>query len=320
MSARPVFSPCRVLAFVGLVCCHAAPAGAITLTFPGKATPLASLSDALTSYAVPIGPWADGFVPARIVEGPLTQTAWRINAPGLTTLQLLAPLREQLAAAGYEIFFDCETDACGGYDFRYSTLVLPEPDMHVDLGDFRFLAAERDGPSGPQIISLLVSRSTDTGFVQMISVGDAPLPAISIASSGTPASIALSPDAGGLGPQLLTGGVAALDDLIFETGSAKLGSAEFPSLNALAALLRAHPARRVALVGHTDASGALAGNIALSKARAASVRDRLIDKFGIPPDQVAAEGVGYLAPRATNLTSEGRARNRRVEVIVTSTQ
>ncbi len=40
--------------------------------------------------------------------------------------------------------------------------------MHVDLGDFRFLAAERDGRDGPEAVSLLVSRSSQTGFVQMV--------------------------------------------------------------------------------------------------------------------------------------------------------
>ena len=51
--------------------------------------------------------------------------------------------------------------------------VLDEPDMHVDLGDFRFLAAERDGPDGPEAVSLFVSRSADMGFVQMITIGSA---------------------------------------------------------------------------------------------------------------------------------------------------
>jgi OOP family OmpA-OmpF porin len=76
----------------------------------------------------------------------------------------------------------------------------------------------------------------------------------------------------------------------------------------------------VVLVGHTDASGGLAGNTALSRARAASVRDRLMAEYAVPAAQITAEGVGYLAPRATNKTEDGRARNRRVEAILTSTR
>ena len=101
-----------------------------------------------------------------------------------------------------------------------------------------------------------------------------------------------------------------LDDLTFESGSALLGQGQFGSLAALAAYLKENPQRTIALVGHTDASGNLATNIALSTARAASVRDRLIRDFGIPAAQVSAEGVGYLAPRDSNLTQEGRARQK----------
>ena len=49
------------------------------------------------------------------------------------------------------------------------------------------------------------------------------------------------------------------------------------------------------------------------------MRQYLITKLGVSEDQVAARGIGFLAPRASNLTSEGRAQNRRVEVILTET-
>jgi outer membrane protein OmpA-like peptidoglycan-associated protein len=74
------------------------------------------------------------------------------------------------------------------------------------------------------------------------------------------------------------------------------------------------------LVGHTDASGSLAANIAVSERRAEAVAQVLIDRYGVDRDRVTAEGVGFLAPRATNQTEEGRQKNRRVEVVVTSTR
>ena len=306
------------LCHTAALCLLGTPCFAITLNFPGPATISATQTATLASYALPVGPWANGVLPTRPTEGPLTQTAWRIAAPGLTTLQLLAPLRAQLVAEGFHSLLDCDTAACGGFDFRYATDVLAEPDMHVDLGDFRFFSADRDGPNGPEAISLMVSRSAETGFVQMIFVGGTPPKAV-IPSAAAPSAAPTDPDS--FGAQLESDGVVALDDLTFETGSAKLASGDFPSLAALAGYLRANPANTVTLVGHSDTSGGLAGNTALSKTRAASVRDRLITTFAIPATQVAADGVGYLAPRATNLTEEGRARNRRVEVmLMTSTQ
>ncbi len=160
---------------VALATCLLSPASvqALGLEFVAPAVATVVQSQPLSSYALPIGPWRDGVVPTRLVEGARTDAAWRIDAAGLTTLQLLAPLRDQLVAAGYSIIWECETLACGGFDFRFAIDVLDEPDMHVDLGDFRFLAAERDGSDGPEAVSILVSRSSGAGFVQMVSMGAA---------------------------------------------------------------------------------------------------------------------------------------------------
>jgi outer membrane protein OmpA-like peptidoglycan-associated protein len=298
------------------------PGAALPLEFPGPATATVARTVPLATYKLPLAPWADGAIPTQLFEGARSDSAWRVDGGGLSTLQLLAPLRDQVQEAGYRVLWECETEGCGGFDFRFGTDVLDEPDMHVDLGDFRFLAAERDGPAGPEALSLLVSRSSDMGFVQMITIGAAinPVP-LTAPDPGEGPSVSISPaEAGTLAEQLDGTGAVSLDDLTFESGSALLGQGQFASLDALAAYLKANPQRTIALVGHTDASGNLATNIALSTARAASVRDRLIRDFGVPAARVSAEGVGYLAPRASNLTPEGRARNRRVEAVVTSTQ
>lgn len=301
------------------------PAGALTPIFPAPAEATAATRAAMTTYALPLGPWADGAVPVRVIEGARRDTAWRVATPDLTTLQLLVALRAQLVADGYRVLWECATEACGGFDFRFAIETLSEPEMHVDLGDFRFLAAERDGPAGPEAVTLLVSRSQEAGFVQITTIGG-PAEAVPVAPAapavtGRPAVAAVpAAPAGSFAERLEGGGAIALDDLAFESGSSRLGPGDFASLAELADYLKANPARTVALVGHTDASGSLAANTQLSKARAASVRERLITRYGVPAAQVTAEGVGYLAPRASNLTEEGRARNRRVEVMITSTR
>ncbi len=300
----------RALCLCLCLLCSAAQADT-SLEFPGPADLSGERREALGSYALPTGPWSDGQVPTRTVEGPLLQTAWRVDLPGATSLELLEPLRAQLQARGWRVVFECETEACGGFDFRYSTEVLPEPDMHVDLGDFRFLSAQRNGPAGPEALSLLVSRSPQSGFVQVTQVGGAAFTPPVRTDAGTvpqdPATLDID--------AALASRTFALDDLVFDSGAARLGDGEFPSLLRLADWLKANPDARIVLVGHTDASGALAGNIALSRDRAASVRTRLVEAFGIPAGQIEAEGVGYLVPRASNATEEGRAQNRRVEAM-----
>jgi outer membrane protein OmpA-like peptidoglycan-associated protein len=305
----------------------AAPFGAATamnITLPDAAIANVDAFEQLGSYAVPVGPFANGAVPTRIVEGAVRQRVWRINAAGRTsTLELLAPLRAQLLGAGFQTLFECETVACGGFDFRYGTQILPEPEMHVDLGDFRFFAAQR----GQNVVSLIVSRSTIAGFVQMIEVGTSTSEPPRLTTSTMTAAAPLTAPAqdspapeSDLGTQLIQGGSVVLEDLVFASGSAVLSAGDYPALDALADWLKRNPTLTVALVGHTDAAGGLEGNIALSRKRAEAVRQSLIQTRGVSAAQLEAQGVGYLAPRATNLTDAGREKNRRVEVMVTSTQ
>ena len=109
-----------------------------------------------------------------------------------------------------------------------------------------------------------------------------------------------------------------LSDLEFETGTSGLSAGPYPSLERLARLLTERSDLRLVLVGHTDAVGALEPNIALSRARAQSVRQRLIATYGVDANLIDAQGMGYLSPVASNLTAEGREKNRRVEAVLLS--
>ncbi len=311
---------CRSIALAGAIIFGATAAIADTLSFPSNANLQLEQISVLDSYAMPIDIWADGVLPVEQVEGQLTQQAWRIDAQALTTLQLLRPLREQLLNDRYRIIFECQTEACGGFDFRFGTETLPPPQMQINIGDFRFLAAKRIGANGPEYLSLFVSRTAQAGFVQVTHVGTAVEDAPPLTVAASPALRATGSE--GIVPlrdQLDEVGRAVLPDLSFETGSSQLADESFVSLQALADYLADFPDRNVALVGHTDASGSLDANIVLSKRRAGSVLERLVSEYGVNRAQLAAEGMGYLSPIASNLTEEGREENRRVEVIITST-
>ena len=292
------------------------PVAALVLELPGPATLTTERTEARGDVAMPVEPWTGEGIETR-VEGPVLRRAWRIAAPAMTTLQILAPLRDQLSQAGYETVFECEHTVCGGFDFRYGLDLIEEPDMHVDLGDFRYLAAQRGGPDGVEHLALVVSRSGSAGFVHLTRVGALDETAVTpVAPGGT----VLPPDDGTLEAALERTGRAVLADLVFATGAAELGPDPFPSLAALAAYLEARREKTVVLVGHTDAEGQLERNIALSRRRAEAVADRLVGAYGVAPGQLRAEGVGYLAPIAPNATEEGRRANRRVEVVLTNVE
>ncbi|CUH85270.1 OmpA family protein [Thalassovita mediterranea] len=301
-------------------------AAPLSLTLPGNSTVLSDEVSALDAYALPIGAYRDGALPVKNLTGQVQRSSWRVGSQGLTALQVLTPLEQQLTELGYEVLFRCATQACGGFDFRFETEVFAAPAMHVDLGDFHFISL-RQGDEDH--LSLFVSRSANAGFIQLIRVTPEQnettnLSTNAAANEGPQLSAVSRLNTAPFGDDLIDTlqdrGHVVLGDLTFETGSADLGAADFASLAALARYLNADANRRVALVGHTDAVGALDRNIALSRRRAASVRDRLISTLGVNAEQLDAEGMGYLAPRASNLTNEGREENRRVEAVLLNTE
>lgn len=292
----------------------AAPACAepVTLQLGTDAAQTAQYASPATTYRLLTGAWSPQGGAATALEGARTDTAWRLRANQQTTLQIFAPLRAQIEAAGYEPLFECATDTCGGFDFRYALDLVQEPQMHIDLGDFRYLAARR----GDDWLALTVSRSSESGFVNLTTVGQGAIAAPQPPSGLPPAAQPPAPAVSAVGALLEAEGAAALDDLAFESGAAALEDADFASLRALADYLATRPQARVVLVGHTDTTGSLEANAALSQRRAEAVRARLVQAYGVAAAQVSAAGAGALSPRASNLTAAGQERNRRVEAVL----
>jgi len=128
---------------------------------------------------------------------------------------------------------------------------------------------------------------------------------------GTPANTAV--DAQGCpqaGETLLT-----LEGVLFDTNSARLGPASDDILAHAVSVLQANPSVSVSVEGHTDSQGSDAYNQALSERRAQAVVDYLV-AHGISSSRLRAGGHGETLPVAPNDTANGRARNRRVELIV----
>lgn len=105
------------------------------------------------------------------------------------------------------------------------------------------------------------------------------------------------------------------NNLTFNTGSAAISGTTASEVDNLAAILAAYPDVKVHINGYTDNTGDANKNISLSKARAASVQGRLIAQ-GIDAGRISTEGHGAANPVASNDTPEGRAENRRIEVLI----
>jgi outer membrane protein OmpA-like peptidoglycan-associated protein len=107
----------------------------------------------------------------------------------------------------------------------------------------------------------------------------------------------------------------AFDAVNFETSSATLTAESREQLEQLGSVLGAYPAVRIRVEGYTDSSGDPAANLTLSQDRAAAVKAALVGE-GIADGRIEATGFGQERPVASNATEEGRAQNRRVEVVV----
>jgi len=132
------------------------------------------------------------------------------------------------------------------------------------------------------------------------------------ATAPAPAAAAPAPASTTPGP-FANGSSAVLESVRFALAAPTLEQSSYEELNQIAEWLLQNPSVRVEVAGYTDASGRREAQIQLSQARAAAVRDYLVQQ-GVPAARVTAKGYGPANPRAGNDTPEERARNRRIEL------
>lgn len=108
---------------------------------------------------------------------------------------------------------------------------------------------------------------------------------------------------------------AELPGVYFAFNSAVLDSTSNRALASVAALLAKNKDWSITLEGHTDSIGSAAANKTLSEKRVGAVRDRLVAGYKVEPARLRTAGMGSVKPREPNTTIEGRARNRRVELV-----
>ncbi|MFZ1946295.1 MAG: OmpA family protein [bacterium] len=103
--------------------------------------------------------------------------------------------------------------------------------------------------------------------------------------------------------------------ILFDSGSDKIKAESFKTLADIGQLLTENPELRLSIEGHTDSDGADDYNMALSQKRASAVRAYLMDAYKIDAGRLEAKGLGETKPMDVNTTPEGKANNRRVELV-----
>lgn len=267
------------------------------------------------AYDLPVGKFTRDAKPVEKLEGAVREFAYSLEAE-TSTLEAIRNYQRSFDSLGYVTNFECAGEDCGGFDFRFGTYLVEPPAMRFDLADFRFLSVSDD--EAGRHAAVLASRQGGKLFVQVISVeGEAaPNAMVDVADAPRPQAKPTSARLFALARRLTESGYAPLEGIEFAPGSSELIGTSDAALEQAATLLRGRPDLKFLVVGHTDNQGSLDANRTLSLARAEAVAARLAAEDGVEAAQLIPHGIGFLSPRASNATDEGRALNRRVELVL----
>ena len=211
------------------------------------------------------------------------------------------------------------------HDLRYNLKdnVTPPSELQV-VRNYQNAARSAGGQvlwDSPEAITFRVTKGGKEVWFS-IEVGNqpsgVPIMMVVIEKEGMKQDVTL--DAQAMAHDIGEAGRVAIYGILFDTGKAELKSESAPALTEIAKLLKDNPSLKVYIVGHTDMVADVATNLKLSQARAQSVVNALVSQHGIAAARLIPYGDGPYAPVASNRTEEGRARNRRVELVEIATK
>ncbi len=257
------------------------------------------------------------FPEAMKMEGKVTRILYLIP-PERSALEVFRNYEGVLKEKGYVTLYSCSDKECGPYDSLAETLYgrdnkYPLPG-DVDTKNQQFLAARLDRPEGTVYVTLYVIENTFWG-TETSMLKNRTYCRVDIAETKPMEERMVVVKADEMAREIDLAGKIALYGIYFDTDRTEIKKDSVPTLEEIAALLKDRPRLRVLVVGHTDSTGEREYNMGLSRRRAEAVVKYLVSTFGIAQSRLVPAGVGMLAPVATNRTEEGRAKNRRVELV-----
>ncbi len=270
---------------------------------------------AFDEYALPLGRaiGKDSLEKSETVRGKITRIQYETNKER-SPLEVYTNYEQALQKAGFTTLWQCAEQSCGADKDknRKFNLTVGEYRWHGEHTDGqRYLSAKLARSDGDIYVSLYVTRAYGIGgarkdkiYTQLIVIESQPMETGKVVV-----------DANAMLRGITEQGRIALYGIYFDTDKATLKAESNVTLAHIAQLLREQTALKLIIVGHTDSAGDFQHNLTLSKQRAQAVMAALIKDYNIAATRLRAEGVAYLAPTASNRHDQGRALNRRVELI-----
>ena len=261
--------------------------------------------------------------PPLTVEGARTRI-WYEAKGEASSVEVFRNYLNELKAQGFSVLYDSSADSKAG---RWNGYLIPfgfgGNKLATSRSEFVMYSApkqnlytlsakrEQGGPATYLHLTVVQWNQPNKTFKSSKGV----YAALDIVDVGAMQQNMVVVSASEMSTTMATTGRVALYGILFDTGSATVKPESRPALEQIAKLLQSEPQLKLRVVGHTDNQGGLDGNIGLSKRRAEAVNAALAGQHGIASQRLAAFGVADLAPVASNANEEGRAKNRRVELV-----
>jgi len=300
---------------------------------------LAQTIKAFDEIALPAGP-ARGkpyasdkaFESVLTAQGKVMRSIY-LSPTGRPSLEVATNYFEKVAASGFTPVFQCAGEACGesfvvlkyrwdnpkskvlGENFEQLRKLMVEAafDQMIDV---RYALFKKSAPEGDSYVAIYAGLHRGGGFgTYSQGWSDRVGVLVEVVEPRAMDRRMVVVSAEDIGNKVAAEGRAVFYGIQFDFDKADIKPESAPQLEQMAKFLADHPQMRVFIIGHSDNRGQLDYNLGLSSRRAVAVARALAAQFGLDPARLAPRGLGPLAPIATNRSDEGRAKNRRVEMV-----
>jgi outer membrane protein OmpA-like peptidoglycan-associated protein len=271
--------------------------------YPGSVIDVYSVVE-FDEFNLPLGKLKDAkFDKSQHLEGKITRIGYAVPA-GRSILEIYRNYESALQRGGFTTLYSCANDDCGSGSPKIIT--TGNDDWSWGAGH-RAISAKLARAEGDVYVSMHIGQWSNLakGSAIMLYVVE-----IKPMEGGL-----VTVDAAALASDITRSGHAAVYGIYFDTAKAEVKPESDAALKEIAKLLQQTPALKLFVVGHTDGVGTLASNMDLSKRRADAVVAALTTKYGVAAARLVAQGCGPLAPVVSNASEDGRAKNRRVELV-----
>lgn len=256
---------------------------------------------AFDEFELPLSKVADGkYDKTQHLEGKVT-AIYYTTPEGRSALEVYRNYETALKNGGFQTLFSC-AKTCGDSP---ASGTFPLDDAFGNYAaDTRYLAAKLPRDAGDVYVALWVYDSSFDikTFLAVIEVKPMQTGMVTVSAATLASDISRT-------------GHASVYGIYFDTGKADVKPESDATLKEIAKLLQQNPQLKLYVVGHTDTQGNFDSNMDLSKKRADAVLSALTTKYGASAVKLRAAGDGPTAPVASNDSEDGRAKNRRVELV-----